>query len=87
MTKSSLQQIIPALNDAHVRYMVVGGIAVGGVFLANWRALGARTSAQPAPQVVTVGAGPATTSTSPTPRTTVAPRSPARVFSASESCG
>src|SRR5579862_5871160 len=28
MTKSSLDQIIQALNGAHVRYMVVGGIAV-----------------------------------------------------------
>src|SRR6266851_3912492 len=40
---------------------VLGGLVFGGVFLANWRALGARAAERPAdapPSVVTVGAGP-----------------------------
>jgi LCP family protein required for cell wall assembly len=39
---------------------VLGGVAFGVVFVANWRALGARPSDRPdgAPNVVTVGAGP-----------------------------
>ncbi len=28
MTKASLQQIVKALNDGHIRYLIVGGIAV-----------------------------------------------------------
>ncbi len=39
---------------------VLGGVAFGVVFVANWRALGARPSDRPdgSPNVVTVGAGP-----------------------------
>src|ERR1700674_3776904 len=39
---------------------VLGGVAFGVVFVANWRALGARTSERPggSPSVVTVAAGP-----------------------------
>lgn len=39
---------------------VLGGVAFGVVFVANWRALGARTSDRPggSPSVVTVAAGP-----------------------------
>ena len=44
---------------------VLGGLAFGGIFVANWRALGARAIEHPiaAPQnVVTVGAGPVSVS-------------------------
>src|SRR5919202_4661218 len=40
---------------------VMGGLAFGGIFVANWRALGARAAERPQgapPAVVTVGAGP-----------------------------
>lgn len=40
---------------------MVGGLAFGGVFVSNWRALGARTADRPLsvpPNVVTVAAGP-----------------------------
>ena len=40
---------------------VIGGLAFGGIFLANWRTLEARTAERPPgapPNVVTVGAGP-----------------------------
>src|SRR5947199_884024 len=40
---------------------VLGGLAFGGVFLANWRTLGAHAAERPPgapPSVVTVGAGP-----------------------------
>jgi polyisoprenyl-teichoic acid--peptidoglycan teichoic acid transferase len=40
---------------------VLGGLAFGGIFLANWRTLGARAAERPPgapPSVVTVGAGP-----------------------------
>src|ERR1700694_4119932 len=40
--------------------VVLGGIACGVVFVANWRVLGARAPERPdgSPSVVTVGAGP-----------------------------
>jgi len=40
---------------------VLGGLVFGGIFLANWRALGARAAERPPgapPSVMTVGAGP-----------------------------
>ena len=40
---------------------VLGGLAFGGIFLANWRTLGTRAAERPPgapPNVVTVGAGP-----------------------------
>ena len=44
---------------------VLGGVVFGGVFVANWRALGARTADAPIsapPNVVTVAAGPVSVS-------------------------
>src|ERR1700681_2629916 len=50
----------PVFAVAAFWMFVLGGVAFGVVFVANWRALGARTSDSPggSPSVVTVAAGP-----------------------------
>src|SRR5438874_11575274 len=65
---------------------VLGGLAFGGIFLANWRTLGTRAAERPPgapPSVVTVGAGPVsvTVPMSINPGPISAPPKPAEITS------